>query len=189
MNLAKSKLNKILLMQIKYWLVLLIINMSLDVIALDILPQHNIKATRIIQDSLVIKKNNSKRTCIVNKNQKIKIWVGDQTEKGSFYNIRNDTMSINKNGEIIRYSINDIRKIKVYGNLARNIIGGGFKIWGGAIFVAAFIPILDVGPAGLIISIPSWLVAFGIYKVGDFLDGNKTFNLEEKWHINEFKKQ
>lgn len=133
-----------------------------------------------IQDSLVITKTNGKRIYIVEKERKIKIWFKDKTEKGEFLEIKNDSLLINKKRTVLKYNVNSIEKIKVYGNLLRNIIGIGFEIWGGLIFIAGFSPLFAWGAAGLLISVPAWLVGFGIYKLGEFITGNRKFNLIKK---------
>jgi hypothetical protein len=184
MNLAPIRLNKIFFCQIKYWLVLLIIAISLDVTAKDTSPpqiQHFDWAT---QDNLVIQKTNGKKSYVVQKDQTIKIWAGKQTEKGKFFELRDDSISINTQGNILKFHVDDITKIKLFGNnVVRNIASGGVKIWGGAIIVAGFSPLLTWGAPGLLISVPAWAVGYGIYRIGHFISKNKTFNLKKKWEI------
>ncbi|MFK7925635.1 MAG: hypothetical protein AB8H47_27030 [Bacteroidia bacterium] len=184
MDLTNIRLNDVFSLQGKNWLVLLLITFSLDLYAGEQHPreyQHS-----VTQDSLLIERFNGKRAHIVKEGRLIKIWVGEEKIRGEFLGRKGDSLSIkeiNTEGTILKYHVNDISKIKIFGNLVRNIIGWPIKIWGGAIVVAGFAPLFDWGPAGFLITIPAWIVGTGIYLIGVFISGTRVFNLEKNWHI------
>lgn len=184
MNSTQIRLNESLYLPIKSWLVLLAIAISLNVSAKEPYARKIQHSNKPAQDGLVIQKKNGKRTYVVKKEQQIKIWIGEQIVKGAFLELRNDSLSINKKGIVVKYNVNEVTEIKLFGNSAKNILGGGVKIWGGAIFVAGFTPLFAWGAIGLLVAVPSWAVGYGIYKIGQFISGNRKFNLEKNWEIN-----
>ena len=94
-------------------------------------PQQELLVLSITtQDSLVISKNNGKRTCVVKKERKIKIWVGKKADTGEFLGLDNDSLILKYNGSNKKYNVNDIVKIKIFENLGRRLVGGGAKIIG-----------------------------------------------------------
>lgn len=183
MNSIDLKLKGIFSLQRKYWLVLLTIAISLNASAIESRNQEIHRLSQSTQDSLVIKKNNGKKTYIIKKGREIKIWVGKPANKGTFLGVQNDTISINSNGAVLKYHMDDISKIKIFENLGRNIIGGALKIWGGAIMVAGVVPLITIGPEALIISVPAWAVGYAFYKMGDIISGNRKLNLQKNWKI------
>ncbi len=184
MNLAYVRLDKIIGLKMKYWLLLLIFAISFDVAAKERpLPVfEHIDWTA--PDFMVIQKTNGKKSYVVQKNQTIKIWAGKQKEKGAFIELSDDSVSIKAEGNVLKFHVNDITKIKLFGkSVVRNVAGVGLKIWGGTVFVAGFGPLLSWGGPGLLISVPAWAVGYGMYKVGSIISSNKTFNLKKKWEI------
>lgn len=184
MNSTQIRLNESLYLPIKSWLVLLAIVISLNVSAKEAHAREIQHSNKPVQDGLVIQKKNGKRTYVVKKEQQIKIWIGEQIVKGAFLELRNDSLSINKKGIVVKYNVNEITEIKLFGNSAKNILGGGVKIWGGVTFVAGFIPLFAWGPVGLFVAVPAWAMGYGIYKIGELISGNRKFNLEKNWEIN-----
>ncbi len=184
MNLSDIRLGKIFGSQMKYWLILLIAAISLDVAA----KEKPLPVVHLLDwttpDDLVIQKTNGKKSYVVQKNQTIKIWTNKQTEKGAFIELNDDSLSIKAKGNVLKFHVNDITKIKLFGkSVVRNVASGGVKIWGGAIFVAGFGPLLSWGAPGLLISVPAWAAGYGMYKVGSLISSNRTLNLKKKWAI------
>lgn len=171
-------MNKTFFSQRKYWLVLLVLIISIDVSARE--THHSAPE---IQDSLVIKKNNGKRTYVIKRGREIKVWIGRRAHKGEFIELKNDTLSISENRAVSKYYVNDISKIKIFENVERNIIGSALKIWGGALIVAGIVPPITLGPGGFIISVPAWAIGYGMLKAGDLIIGNRKMNLKKKWQI------
>lgn len=184
MNHKPSQSNRALLRLLKYGLVLLILFISVDLAAEESRNQEINSSNRVFQDSLIIRKNNGQKAFIIKKGREIKLWADRPAKKGTFLALENDTVSIESNGAILKYHKNDISKIKIFENIERNIIGGALKIWGGAIMVASIVPLITLGPGGLIISVPGWIVGYGIYTLGDIISGNRKLNLRKKWSIN-----
>lgn len=173
-------MNEMFLAQRRYWFLLLILIISLDASALRI--GHSTPVSSF-QDSLVIKKNNGKRIYVIKKGREIKIWTGKSTHRGALVEFKNDTVVISEEGAILKYSVSDISKIKIFENIERNIIGSALKIWGGALIVAGIVPPIALGPGGFIITIPAWAIGYGMYKFGDLISGNRKLNLKKKWRI------
>lgn len=183
MNFKPIRSNNTFFRQIRCWLVLLILFISIDASAIESRNPEIHRLSQSTNDSLVIKKTNGKKTYIIKKGREIKIWVGKPANKGTFLGVQNDTISINSNGAVLKYHKDDISKIKIFENLGRNIIGGALKIWGGAIMVAGVVPLITIGPEALIISVPAWAVGYAFYKMGDIISGNRKLNLQKNWKI------
>ncbi|MBO3697523.1 hypothetical protein [Roseivirga sp. E12] len=171
-------MNEIFSAQRRYWFLLLILLISLDASALRIG-----QSVSPFQDSLVIKKNNGKKTYVIKKGREIKIWAGRSTHRGALVEFKNDTLLINEEGAILKYSVSDISKIKIFENIEINIIGSALKIWGGALIVAGIVPPITLGPGGFIITVPAWAIGYGMYKIGGLISGNRKLNLKKKWRI------
>ena len=184
MNLKPSRLNKAFSHQSKYWLVLLILLISIDLAANESNYRETNSSNRVFQDSLVIQKNNGKKTFIIKKGREIKLWVDKPAKRGTFLGLKNDTISINSKGAVLNYHVNEVSKIKIFQNIERNIIGSALKIWGAALIVAGIVPPITLGPGGFIISVPAWAIGYGMLKVGDLIIGNRKLNLNKKWSIN-----
>lgn len=188
MNLTNIRLNNVFSLQIKYWLVLLIIPISLDLSASERQPQENLPLEWTTQDSLIIERFNGKREYVVKEGRLIKIWLGEEVARGTFLGREGDilsikTINVNAEGTIVKYNINEISKIKIFGNVVRNIIGWALKIWGGAVAVAGFTTLFEWGAVGLLILVPALVVGAGIYLIGAFISGTRKFNLETNWQI------
>lgn len=185
MNLSNVSLKDPSCLQVKSWLVLLMITFSLDLFAGQQPPQANLSLD-LEQDSLLIKDLRGTKTIFVKEGHFIKVWAGRAVGEGEYLGRQGDTLSIKTikaAGTIQKYHIDDIRQIKIFGNRFRNIVGWPLKIWGGAILGASLSPNFDWGSFEFLIILPAWLLGFLTHAAGSVISGNRRLDLEKDWEI------
>lgn len=144
-----------------------------------------------VQDSLIIEKNNGKRTYVILPETKIKVWTESGKIKGNFKRVENGEVVISVEGEEKRIAIKAIEKLKIKKSGIQEglggvlvVVGGGAVVFGGISLVAGVVAYFD-GTLGVIIlvAVPFLVLGgLGLYALGKLIRGKK-FNLLKKWRI------
>ncbi len=166
--------------------ILFLINFNLSLFATTPQTKHSDFAS----DSLVLKKNNSKKEKIIFSGKKIKIWKQDnRMVKGVFLNIDNHSLTlIDKKNNPIKVLLSDIQKIKIIGSLFKQIAAGvllGIGIIGASLGTILLVASLGSGYGGSIVAAVAGIVGGvgAITLTPGILLLDKKYDLEKKWSI------
>ncbi len=143
-------------------------------------------------DSLILKKNNSKKIAVIHMGKRIKVWKDKKTIfKGNFMGIDQNFMilKIDKEEEI-KIAIDEIQKIKIIGSLFREITSGAFIAIGvigigiGTGFMIALIASSSSYGGAIVAAFAGAIAGIGTpFLVGGNLLSGRKFNLKKKWSI------
>ena len=141
-------------------------------------------------DSIILKKLSRGKVQIIRSGQEIKVYLNDKTKKkGIFKLLSADSLAIESKGELFKFSINDIVKIKRFSNTAFRIIGGVFVglgaitiAYGGIALVLGTYALFTNSLAAIVLVAvpPIWLAGLGSYGFGKVIS-YKRFKIGKKW--------